>query len=94
MQFNICVSDFTAGNASTMFVLNTHKLAEHTPDQVEIKRQLETGDGLFAGAIQFEAPAGAAIIYDSRMYHRGLGNGTKEARVERCGIRARTYSYS
>ena len=70
VQFNICVSDFTAGNASTMFVLNTHKLAEHTPDQVEINRQLEMGDGLFAGAIQFEAPAGAAIIYDSRMYHR------------------------
>ena len=72
--------DFTASNGATQVLVGSHNKTWNLVAQ--------------RGAQVVEAPVGSLAAYDSRMYHRGLGNGTKEARVERCGIRARTYSYS
>ena len=33
-QFNICVTDFTANNASTQFLLGTHRSREHAPKEL------------------------------------------------------------
>ena len=68
--------DFTASNGATQVLVGSHNKTWNLVAQ--------------RGAQVVEAPVGSLAVYDSRMYHRGLGNRTKEARVERFGIRAPT----
>ena len=65
VQFNICVTDFTASNASTQFLLGTHQSDQHAPNELNVASTV-AGVGIHKDVTQFEAPAGAALIYDSR----------------------------
>lgn len=58
--------DFTAENGATQLLLGSHK--RKWPLVIQ------------EGAQVVQAPAGAVAAYDSRTYHRGLGNQTEEGR--------------
>ena len=62
LQYNVCISEFNESNGATMYVSNSHKLHEWPVSQ-EIR--LDRCD-----AKQMTAPAGYAILYDSRTWHR------------------------
>ena len=65
VQCNICIDDFRADNAATMFCLGSHKV--NTKPPAHYNEQGNEG-WLPPEAVQLEAPAGSAIVYDSRMW--------------------------
>ena len=65
VQCNICIDDFRADNAATMFCLGSHKV--NTKPPAYYNEQGNEG-WLPPEAVQLEAPAGSAIVYDSRMW--------------------------
>eukprot|EP00935_MAST-01C_sp_MAST-1C-sp1_P001837 g1837.t1 len=64
VQYNVCVSAFRKDNGATQFIPNSH-LIPHAPPH-EVNEALAVP----ADTVQLEAPAGAAFIYDSRLWHR------------------------
>jgi hypothetical protein len=60
------LSDFTAANGATQVLVGSH----------EKKWPMVAGEG----AQVVQAPVGSIAAFDSRIYHRGLGNRTDEAR--------------
>jgi hypothetical protein len=62
--------DFTAANGATQVLVGSHNSTWNLVAQ--------------QGAQVVEASTGSLAAYDSRTYHRGLGNRTKEGRVGRC----------
>lgn len=60
------LEDFTAGNGATQVLVGSHDGAWPL-----LARE---------GARVMEAPAGGIAAYDSRTFHRGLGNTTRDAR--------------
>lgn len=69
VQFNICIDEFRADNAATQFVPHSHLQNAGPPDEFNVGGT-RAGEGVFAKVEQLCAPAGAAIIYDSRTWHR------------------------
>ena len=69
VQFNICVDAFRADNAATQYVPGSHLSRTRPPRDFNVGGT-RMGHGLHAGVRQWLAPAGAAIIYDARMWHR------------------------
>jgi ectoine hydroxylase-related dioxygenase (phytanoyl-CoA dioxygenase family) len=69
VQFNICVDPFTPSTGATQFVPGSHRQCTSPPSEFN-SGGTTPGEGAFAAVRQFEAPAGAAIIYDSRTWHR------------------------
>lgn len=69
VQFNICVSEFRKDNGATQFILGSHENTNPVPDALNAT-VTRAGEGLHREAVQLEAEAGAALLYDSRMYHR------------------------
>ena len=67
VQCNICIDDFRSDNAATMFCPGSHLAGGSPPPEYNKK-----GDEgwLPPEAVQIEAPAGSAIVYDSRMWHQ------------------------
>lgn len=69
-QFNICVDSFEPGNAGTQYMPGSHRLCQRP--SIEINRGgTRMGVGVHQDVRQMEAPAGAAVLYDSRTWHRG-----------------------
>lgn len=69
VQFNICVDDFRRDNGATQFLPGSH-LAGHGPDESWNRGGTRLGQGLHKDVEQMLAQAGAAILYDSRTWHR------------------------
>ncbi|MBL6687431.1 MAG: phytanoyl-CoA dioxygenase family protein [Pseudomonadales bacterium] len=69
VQFNICIDDFRADNAGTQFVPNSHRLKRYPPKAMN-EGGTKMGVAPHENVAQMLAPAGSALIYDSRMWHR------------------------
>jgi hypothetical protein len=69
VQFIVALSDFKDKTGSTQFVLGSHLHEE--PPSVEMNAiPTVAGVGAHAEVVQVPCPAGSAVIYDSRTYHR------------------------
>ena len=68
-QFNICVDPFEPATAATQFVPGSHTLG-HGPDAEFNVGGTQMGVGQHAHVKQMLAPAGAALLYDARTWHR------------------------
>lgn len=69
VQFNVCVDAFRAGNAATQYLPGSH-LRRMVPPPEFNTGGTRMGQGQHAEVRQWVAPAGAGLIYDSRMWHR------------------------
>ena len=69
VQFNICVDAFRSDNAATQYVPGSH-LRRMRPPREFNTGGTRMGHGPHAEVRQWLAPAGAAIIYDARIWHR------------------------
>ncbi len=69
-QFNICVDRFEPANAGTQYLPGSHRLCQKP--SIEFNRGgTRMGVGVHKDVRQMEASAGAALLYDSRTWHRG-----------------------
>jgi len=69
VQYNLCVDEFRPDNGATQVAPGSHIFGRY-PSQEWNQGGTRMGKGTHQDVIQFEAPAGAGIIYDSRMWHR------------------------
>ena len=69
VQFNICINAFEADNAATQFVPGSHILGKGPSNEFN-EGGTRMGEGIHQDVRQYIAPAGAALIYDSRTWHR------------------------
>ena len=69
VQVNLCVDEFTEQNGGTMYMPRSH-LENRWPDELNDNVGSLAGDPVHARARQFVAPRGAAVVYDSRLWHR------------------------
>lgn len=69
LQFNICVDEFRPDNAATQYLPGSHKLRRWPPIEFNTGGT-RMGQGVHKDVAQMVAPAGAALIYDSRTWHR------------------------
>lgn len=67
VQYNICIDEFRLDNAATQFVPGSHLMGVGPPQEWNV-----TGARPRAGMSvqQMTAPAGSAILYDARTWHR------------------------
>ena len=69
VQFNICIDAFRQDNAATQFVPQSHQKQCFPP--IEMNRGgTRMGTPPHETVAQMVAPEGAALIYDSRIWHR------------------------
>lgn len=69
VQFNICIDPFKKENGGTQYLPGSHH-RRHWPPAEFNQGGTRMGVGLHKNVQQFEAPAGSAILYDSRIWHR------------------------
>lgn len=69
VQFNICIDAFRADNAATQYVPQSHALRRWPPRAFNTGGT-RVGQGTHRDVKQMEAPAGSALIYDARTWHR------------------------
>lgn len=69
-QYNICIDAFTQASAATQFVPGSHRIGTLPPAELNLGGT-RMGEGEHRDVRQMLAPAGAAIIYDARTWHRG-----------------------
>jgi hypothetical protein len=69
VQYNICIDEFRADNGATQFVPTSHT-REMFPPQAMNTGGTRMGIAPHDEVQQMTAPAGAALIYDSRTWHR------------------------
>lgn len=69
VQFNICVDEFRAANGATQYMPGSHEMRRHPPTALN-RGGTRMGEGVHDGVRQMLAPAGAALIYDARVWHR------------------------
>jgi ectoine hydroxylase-related dioxygenase (phytanoyl-CoA dioxygenase family) len=69
VQFNVCVDRFEKSNAATQFVPGSYAYGRWPSDAFNTGGT-RMGEGVHKDVSQMEAPAGAALIYDARMWHR------------------------
>ncbi|MBT6246362.1 MAG: hypothetical protein HOI43_13170 [Gammaproteobacteria bacterium] len=69
VQFNICIDPFEKENGGTQYLPGSHH-RRHWPPAEFNQGGTRMGKGLHTDVKQFEAPAGSAILYDSRTWHR------------------------
>ena len=68
-QFNICIDAFRTDNAGTQFVPGSHLERQFVPAEFNVSGT-RPGEHPFEKVQQMQAPAGSALIYDARMWHR------------------------
>ncbi len=68
-QFNVCIDPFAPETAGTQYVPGSHKLCQG-PSKAFNADGTYMGEGLHSEVRQIIAPAGAAVIYDARTWHR------------------------
>jgi hypothetical protein len=69
VQFNLCIDDFTLENGATQYVPGSH-LACRWPPRAFNESGTRMGVAPHDEVVQMVAGAGAALIYDSRTWHR------------------------
>ena len=69
LQYNVCIDPFRADNAATQYLPGSHRLGRW-PDAEFNRGGTRMGFAPHQDVRQLEAPAGAALIYDSRTWHR------------------------
>jgi hypothetical protein len=69
VQFNICVDEFRADNAATQYAPGSHKLCQWPPAEWN-EGGTRMGEGVHENVKQMLAPAGSALVYDARTWHR------------------------
>ncbi len=69
LQFNICVDDFRPETAGTQYIPGSHREGRWPPAELN-ERGTRPGEGVFRDVRQVEAPAGSAVVYDARTWHR------------------------
>ena len=69
VQFNICIDEFRADNAATQYQPGSHALCRFPPKEFN-EGGTRMGEGVNKEVRQMLAPAGAALVYDSRTWHR------------------------
>jgi ectoine hydroxylase-related dioxygenase (phytanoyl-CoA dioxygenase family) len=69
VQFNICIDPFRRDNAGTQYVPGSHANKRFPPRALN-EGGTRMGRPPHEAVQQMLAPAGAALIYDSRMWHR------------------------
>lgn len=68
-QFNICLDAFTPASGATQFIPGSHQRGCWPPSELNLGGT-HAGDGIHAEVRQLQAPAGAALLYDARTWHR------------------------
>ena len=69
VQFNICIDEFRADNAATQYQPGSHALCRFPPREFN-EGGTRMGEGVHKDVRQMLAPAGSALVYDSRTWHR------------------------
>ena len=69
VQYNICIDEFRTDNAATQYVPGSH-LVKSFPPRGMNEGGTRMGTPPHENVEQMVAPAGAALIYDSRTWHR------------------------
>lgn len=69
VQFNVCVDAFRADNAATQYVPMSHRLRRWPPREYSLGGT-RMGKGQHRDVRQMTAPAGSALLYDARTWHR------------------------
>ncbi|MEM7217688.1 MAG: phytanoyl-CoA dioxygenase family protein [Pseudomonadota bacterium] len=69
VQFNLCIDAFRPDNAATQYLPGSH-LRRHWPPPEFSADGTRMGQGQHERVTQMVAPAGAALIYDARLWHR------------------------
>jgi ectoine hydroxylase-related dioxygenase (phytanoyl-CoA dioxygenase family) len=69
LQYNVCVDSFETGNAATQFVPGSHEKCHRPPVEMNTGGT-HAGVGAHKDVQQMLAPPGAALLYDSRTWHR------------------------
>jgi len=69
VQYNICIDDFKSENGATQFVLGSHEICTPPPEEFNLNGT-RPGIGIHKNVVQIEAPAGSAIVYNSKTWHR------------------------
>jgi len=69
VQFNICIDEFRPDNAATQYVPGSHLRQAFPPIKMN-EGGTRVGVPPHENVHQMQAPAGAALIYDSRTWHR------------------------
>jgi len=69
VQFNLCVDPFRLDNGATQYVPGSHRVGRWPPRAFN-EGGTRMGEGAHQDVEQMVAPAGAALIYDSRTWHR------------------------
>jgi hypothetical protein len=82
VQCNVCVDEFTKENGATQYVPgshNRHRKGVHALN----KGRTKPGEGIHKDVISMLAPAGAALLYDARTWHRACpeANFSERSRV-------------
>jgi hypothetical protein len=71
VQYNVCVDEFTPQNGATQFVRGSHHSGSDPPMEMQMAEVTAGVTGtMFEDVHQVTAPAGAAFIYDARLWHR------------------------
>jgi len=68
-QYNVCIDSFETGNAGTQYVPGSHLRCKPPPLEFNLGGT-QMGEGQHKDVRQLLAPAGAALIYDARTWHR------------------------
>ncbi|KAH8083410.1 dioxygenase [Aureococcus anophagefferens] len=81
LQFNLCVDEFRSDNGATLYFPASHR-RNRWPTELN-RGATGSSDPMHANKRQFLAPAGSAVLYDSRTWHRRPDelNVSGEARV-------------
>lgn len=69
VQFNICIDEFRSENGGTQFVPGSHLKRCFVPEAFN-EHGTRMGEAPFEDVQQMHAPAGSALIYDARIWHR------------------------
>ncbi len=69
VQFNTCIDPFTTETGATQYVPGSHQSGAGPPAEMN-EGGTHAGKGIHRDVAQFIAPAGSALIYDSRTWHR------------------------
>ena len=74
VQNNLCIDEFRTDNAATQYIPGSHRLHQFPPTDLNTGGT-RVGEGPHEHVAQMTAPAGSALVYDSRTWHRACVEG-------------------